>query len=106
MKKLGVVVFIIGVAMLLGSFYIKTQVLEGRKQISSAQKSVDQSKGLFSLSPYTKDVGGMIAGSAENKIKAGSAEADRYEKIAGGLQIGGGALIILGIVLLVIRKKR
>lgn len=106
MKKLAVLIFIIGVAMLFGSMYIKSQVEQGREQIKSAQKSVDTGKGLFSLSPYTKDVGSAFAGSAEKKIKAGSAEADRYEKIAGWLQIGGIVFMVLGVGILVLRKKR
>lgn len=102
----GIILFIAGVAMIGASMYIKTQVLEGREQISSAQKKVDTGKGLFSMTPYTKDVGDALGKSAQKKIEAGTAEADKYEKIAGWLQIGGIVFMIGGAFMIIIGRKK
>lgn len=105
-KTVGITAFIIGVAMLAGSFYIKSKVEEGREQIADAEKKVGAGKGLFSVTPYTKDLGNALAHGAEKKIKAGTAEADRYERIAGMLQIGGIIFIVIGVGTLLIRKRK
>lgn len=105
-KKFGLILIIIGAIALGASFYIKQQVLQGREQISTAQKSADVGKGLFSLSPATKPAGEIFGGAAEHKIKAGTAEANRYEKIANGLLIAGIILIIAGIISIFRGRKR
>lgn len=106
MRKLGVVIFFVGVAMLLGSFYIQNKVDEGREQIEDAERTVGRGKGLFSLSPYTKDIGDALAGGAEKKIAAGTAEADRYERIAFILKIGGIAFMVVGVGMLLIPRRK
>ncbi|MFI5334626.1 MAG: hypothetical protein ACHQT8_05625 [Chlamydiales bacterium] len=105
-RTMGALVFIIGLLMLGGSFYIKSQVLAGREQISSAQKNVDNGKSLFSLSPYTKDAGDLMAGSVQKKIDAGTAEANRYEQIACWLKIGGIVFMVAGAGIFLLGRKK
>lgn len=95
-RATALIVLIIGVVMIFFSNYIKGQVATGREEIESGQESVNRSNSLFSSNPLTKAVGQGITGSAQKKIEAGTAEADRYEMIANYLQIGGIILIILG----------
>ncbi|PIS02704.1 MAG: hypothetical protein COT85_01350 [Chlamydiae bacterium CG10_big_fil_rev_8_21_14_0_10_42_34] len=106
-KILGILSIIIGGAMLLFSDYIAEQVAEGRLQIRQGQQSVDTVDSLFSQSKYTKPFGQAFTGSAQRKIDAGKAEADKYETLSGQLKIGGIILIVVGIGLFFIggRKK-
>ncbi len=107
-KILGVVLVIIGVAMLLGSNYIKTQVLEGNQRIASAEKSVKQADTLFSLNPVSKEVGKGFTGSANKRIAEGKDEIAYYTSLAQGLQTGGIAVIVVGAVVFIwgFRKKK
>jgi hypothetical protein len=102
----GVVILICGIVLLCVSIYIKTQVLEGREKISSAQSQVDQGNALFSLTPETNAVGKTVTGSAQRKIDAGSREAAHYEEVARWTQIGGIILIVVGAGVILISRKR
>lgn len=106
-RIVGIILVLAGIALLLTSNYIVEQVEQGKEQISSAQKKVNQGDSLFSLSPYTKDVGKEITGSAQKKIDAGKQDVLHYETLAGQLKIGGIALIVVGVLLVIFgRKKR
>ena len=105
-RTIGIVVLLAGIAMIFFSMYIMNEVTAGRGQISQAQRSVDRGTSLFNATPWTRGVGKGISGAAQKKINKYSAEADRYERIAGRLKIGGIILIIVGAgVLLLARKK-
>lgn len=102
----AIALIVVGAIMLLFSHYIAEQVAEGRLKISSGQRQVNTIDSAFSHSQYTKPVGGMLTGSAQRRIDAGSAEADRYESIAHKLQFGGVILIIIGAGMLFIGRRR
>lgn len=105
-RIVGIIVFIIGVAMLFISSNIKKQVAEGTLKVTSAEKSVNQANSLFSLSPATKQLTqGSIKG-AEKKIAAGKAEIAYYSKLADELQMGGFVLSLAGILVFVLGKDR
>jgi len=102
----GIIIVILGIALILFSFYIKSRVSSGREQISEAEESVRKGKQLFSLNPYSKEVGKHITGLAERKIKEGSAKADRYDTLALWFKIGGGVFIVIGAGLIFISRKK
>lgn len=102
----GIVILLVGVAMLAASSYIKSQVEEGREQISSAQKKVKQANSLFSLNPVAKEVGGVVTGEAEKKINAGQQQADEYEQIRGWLQVGGIVCLVVSAGLFLLSRKK
>lgn len=105
-KRIVGIIFILGgIALLLISKYITEQVEDGKKQISSAQKKVDQGSTLFSLSPYTKGVGEELTGSAQKKIDAGKQEVAYYEAVAGQLKVGGIACLVVGGILFIFGRK-
>lgn len=95
-KILGIVLFVIGIALYFISNYIMDQVNEGKQKISSAQKQVDQSNDLFSLAPYGKDIGKELTNPAEKKIHAGQEQVNYYQNTAHFLHIGGVVLMVLG----------
>ena len=66
-RILGFIIAIIGVLMIIFSFSIKNQTEEGHQKVHSAQKKVDSTDTVLSLSPYTKQVGKGITGSAQKK---------------------------------------
>jgi uncharacterized protein YjeT (DUF2065 family) len=105
-RILGIVVLIAGFVLLGFSYYIKGQVAEGRKKISSAQQKVDFGKKVLSLNPTSEKVGKVMTDPAQKKINAGTEEADRYERMAGNLQIGGIVLVVAGIVVILLGRKR
>lgn len=95
-KVLGIATLIIGVLLILASIYVKNEVIQGRGQISSAQSKLNLGKEVLSLNPYTKEVGKQAGAMGQKKIEEGTAEADKYEKIADGLMIAGIIVLILG----------
>lgn len=95
-RILGFVILIAGIAALLFSNYITTQVKEGKIKVNKGQKAVDQGNQLFSLNPVSKQVGKSLTDSAQKSINEGVQKIAHYENIAQILEIGGIAAIILG----------
>ena len=102
----GILLVLAGVALILTSNYITNQVEAGKEQISSAQDKVNKGNSLFSMSPYTKDVGQEITGSAQKKIDEGKMQVLQYETLAGKLKIGGYVLIIAGGLLIIFGRRK
>ena len=97
-KQIGaIVVLVVGVGMLVTSHYIRGEVAQGKKEISSAQRKVDAGKSIFSLSPATKEAGKGITGAAQKKINAGKKDAAHYENVASGLKVVGVIVVLLGL---------
>jgi hypothetical protein len=105
-KMIGILGLIGGIVLLIISFYIKHQIEEGKAQISSAQEKVDQGTGLFSVTPQTKAVGNVFTGAAQNKINEGKGQISHYEEVASWLQIGGIVLVILGVGVVFLGRKK
>ena len=101
-KKFGLIVFIVGIVMVGGSFYIENQVLQGKEQISSAENSLNRAKTLFSLTPTTKQIGEGISKSADRKIASANQEIASYESLSQFLLVGGVILIVLGAGLFIV----
>ncbi len=106
-RVLGILMIVGGIVLILTSNYISERVLEGKAQIASGQRKVDTADSVFGMSRATKPVGKAFTGSGQRRIDAGQREVDRYEQLAGQFRMGGYALIIVGlIVTLVPRRKR
>ena len=105
-RILGIITAILGVSLILYSFYIKTSVSEGRAKILEAEDTVQRGKQLFYLNPYTKEMGDSLADTAEKKLKEVSAKADRYDLLATWFQIGGGVFIVVGAGLVFTSRKK
>lgn len=105
-RILGTILILLGVAAILTSVYIDKEVEKGRGQISSAQNQVDQGKKVMGLVPNSKPIGNIITGSAQGKIDAGKRDVAKYEKISNQLFYVGIALVVIGFILVIIRKKR
>lgn len=103
---LGIAIIIIGAVMLLFSDYIAKQVAEGKLQIQSAQSQVNTVDTLFKKSDYTKPLGKVFTGSAQQKINEGQAQVDYYQNLSNKLKIGGIILIVVGAGLLFISRKK
>lgn len=95
-QLIGVFIILIGCGLFGVSSYITAQVNEGKVEVSSAQRKVDQGKKLFGLSPYTKPVGKGLTDAAQKKIDAGEKDIAHYEAMAAALQIGGWVAVGLG----------
>lgn len=105
-RALGILVLIGGIVLIFISNYIKGQVEEGNLKISSAEQKVQQGNKLFSYNPLSQQVGKQITGSAQKKINAGKEQVSYYTQLADNLQIGGIVLIVLGIIIVVIPRKK
>jgi hypothetical protein len=103
----GIILLVCGIGLLFFSHHISERVAEGRVEIAEGQKKVDTADSLFSLNPYSKQVGKEVTGSGQKKINEGSKEADEYSVLAGRLQIAGVISLVLGAGLFLIsfRKK-
>jgi hypothetical protein len=105
-KATGTVLVLVGIALIGAAIYIKGEVSIGRVKIASAQKQVDTGSSLFSLSPYTKDVGKGLTDSAQKKIDEGKKQAGAYDELADRIQIGGIICVILGIGIFFIPSRK
>ena len=105
-RTIGIVFAVAGVVMLVFSNYIANQVEIGRGKIDRAQRQVDTGNSLFSLTPVTKQVGQGITGSAQKRINAGEEEVSEYAQLSRQLQIGGVVLLILGIGVVFLSRKK
>jgi hypothetical protein len=101
-QLIGVFIILIGCGLFGVSSYITAQVDEGKVEVSSAQRKVDQGKQLFSLSPYTKPVGKGLTDAAQNKINIGKEDIARYEAMAAAFQIGGWIAVGVGAVVTIL----
>jgi hypothetical protein len=107
-RLLGIVFVIAGLVLLGCSSYIRSQVEQGKVEISSGQRKVDTANSMFNMTPATKPVGQAFTSGAQSKINAGQGEVDYYEQMARSLLIGGVVLIVVGAIVFVLglKKKR
>lgn len=105
-KYFSAIVFLVGILMVGGSFYIKKQVAEGKIQVSDAERSVRQGKALFSLNPVSKQIGEGLTRSADRKIASAKDEIQYYTNLAQLLLVGGIVLIVVGAGMFVLKRKR
>ncbi|MBS0584719.1 MAG: hypothetical protein JSR76_00250 [Verrucomicrobia bacterium] len=95
-RNLGIVLAIIGLVLILFSYYINHRVDEGRVKIHSAQEKVDTVDKLAARNSTTKQVGEVATAPVKSKIEAGKMDVARYHKIAKTLQIAGVICVVLG----------
>ncbi len=93
----GIVLFVMGIGMLIGSHYIAGRVREGNQEIEAGQQKIDATNKFFSVTVVTKPVGKGLTHSGQQQVDAGREESSYYQQIAEGLQIGGIAALIIGI---------
>ncbi len=105
-RILGILCIIIGAAMLFGSNYIAEQVEEGKARVQSAESSVSTSSSILSLNPMTDQVGQAVSKSANKKIAKGKEDIAKYEALASKLQIAGVVLIVIGVGIVILGRKR
>ena len=92
--------------MLFGSNYIAEQVEEGKARVQSAESSVSTSSSILSLNPMTDQVGQAVSKSANKKIAKGKEDIAKYEALASKLQIAGVVLIVIGVGIVILGRKR
>ena len=106
MKKFfGMIVIIIGVLGLLGSWYIKNEVKKGEQKISATEQQMDMGDKLLSLSPQLQEGMQGVTGSIQDKVQDGKEEVVFYTDIAKWLEVGGILFLVLGVGVLFCGKK-
>ena len=105
-RVVGIIVLILGVVLIFTSSYIQRRVEEGRGQIKSAQKKVDQANTYFSVTPATKEVGKVVTKPAQKKIDKGRQQVGEYGEMAHWIKIGGIVLIVAGAAVILVSRKR
>jgi len=105
-RIIGIVLLIIGIIMICFSVYIKQEVSEGKIKIARGEKAVGRGKDLFNLTPVTEPFSGMFTGAAEKKIEKGKKDVEYYENLSNGLMAGGVVLIVVGVILVAVGRKK
>ena len=105
-KIFGLLLCILGLAFLVVAGYIDSQVKEGRKKISKAQKNLDTGTALFSLAPVTKDLSQNFSRGIQKKIEEGTETADYYEHLAVQFKVVGIILLVAGILVVIFCKAK
>ena len=102
----GIVCIIVGAVMLFFSHYIGQQVAEGKIQIHQGKQAVKSTESVFGMSKYTKPIGETLTSSGRKKIQAGEQDIAKYSEISRNLKIAGIVLIIVGLGLIFIGKRK
>jgi hypothetical protein len=105
-KILGIIVVILGLVLLGVSFYITSQTKQGQKEVSQAQKKVEKGKSLFSVTPVTKEIGKGLGQIAQSKINKALEKIKKYNNIAFWFMVGGIILIVVGLGIIFINRRR
>jgi len=103
--KLAVILGAVAVVTLSASFYIKSQVEAGLKQISQAEEHMNFGEKLFSITPESKEIGGALSGPIASKIAEGKEQVAFYTHLANWLEITGILCIAVAAVTLIKQKK-
>jgi hypothetical protein len=104
--KLGLGSAAVGTIMLLSAHYITIQVEQGKLALESAQSKVKSTNELFSKNPLTEPFGEEVTRSGQQKLDAGRAAVEKYESIITKLQIGGLILIVTGVAIFFLYKRK
>lgn len=102
----GIICIIVGAVMLFFSHYINEQVAEGKIQIHQGKQAIKSTESIFGMSKYTKPIGQTITSSGKRKIEAGEQDITKYTEMSRNLKIGGIVLIIVGLGLIFIGKRK
>ncbi len=105
-RNLGIIMVVLGVVLILSSFYIKSRIIEGKKHIAEAEGKIQQGSKIFSLNPITKDVSKKLIEEVQKKIDELTKKVNFYNNLVLGFQIVGGIFIISGLVLIFIGRKK
>lgn len=102
----GIVCIIVGAVMLFFSHYIAEQVAQGKVQIRQGERAIKSTESVFGMSKYTKPIGKTLTSPGRRKIAAGEKEVTRYSEMSRNLKIGGIVLIVVGLGLIFIGKRK
>lgn len=105
-KIIGILLAIAGIVLLFTSDNISRQVNEGKIEIAVGQQKVDDTNSIFGMSRVTKPFGKAFTDSGQQRINAGQQEVDKYEKLSGQIKMGGYALIVIGLILILIPSMK
>lgn len=100
-KITAVILLILGVGFYVLGTYVSSEVTQGEKKITRAQKNVNRVQGLTNISPYTKDVGKAATSPIQKKIDEGKQVASKYKGLSSWFHGGGIALFIIGSIFLI-----
>lgn len=104
-KWISLVCILLGLGMFGTSQYIQKEIDDGKIQISDAEKKLDQTNKLFSLSPATEDIGQGISRAGKKKIASAESEIAYYQSMANYLKVGGFIFTVVGLGLFFVRRK-
>lgn len=99
-KIIGIICLLIGLGLLGYGYYGKQEIAKAREQISSAKAP---SEGILPENPVSEYIEKPIVEGQKAKY---SREVDQYELPVNLMLIGGGVFTLIGILLLVIPKKK
>lgn len=105
-KGLAITAIVVGFVLVGLSYYIQSEVNQGRLQVESAERSLKRGQSLFSLTPATNQIGQEVQRSADRKIGEANSEINYYAAMAELMLLIGYALIILGVAVFVIIRFR
>ena len=102
----GIICIIVGAVMLFFSHYISEQVAAGKIEIRQGKQTIKATESLFGVSKYTKPIGEELTSSGKRKIAQGEQDITKYTEMSRNLKIGGIVLIVVGLGLIFIGKRR
>lgn len=105
-RNLGIGLLILGIIFVLTSFYLKNRTIESKRQITEAQGNAKQGSQILSQNPITKDASSQLIENVQAKIDEVAKKAGHFETVSLWMKIGGGALVIISLVLIIFSKKK
>lgn len=99
---------ILGIASYSSAVYIEDQVSSGKAKLKNAQKKIDQTDQMLSLSPYSAPLGRGLKEATKEKLDEGKKQIIYYTDMANHLKVIGYVLMGTGLIslLFTFRKKK
>lgn len=101
-KTFGFILMILGICCFIFGTIIASQVRQGETKIQNAQKGVNTVRNTSKINPYAHEIGKLATKPVQQKINEGKTKAGKFKVISFWFRIGGIALFIVGLILLVL----
>ena len=101
-KIFSFILMILGICCFIFGSIVGGKVKKGESQIQSAQKGVNTVDNATRGNPYAHAIGKIATDPVQKKIDSGKVKAGKYKVLSFWFRIGGIALFVIGLILLVL----
>lgn len=82
MRLAGLLVVVVGLALVFVGNYIQGRVERGQQQVDEGQEQINSSTQLFSLTPFTDWIGRGLSSRQQGEVNRGQEEVNHYAGVS------------------------